>query len=60
MLAQVRAQQMRDEVVQRSRATVAVSSHATDAEDRAMLLAMLGLEVADSAGTRSGTLGPIT
>jgi hypothetical protein len=59
-LAEVRAKQVREEVVQRTRASYAVNNHATDPTDRAMLLAMLGLEVTETAGTRGGHLGQIT
>jgi hypothetical protein len=50
-LAQARAKHARDEVVQRGRATLAVTHHSTDPTDQAMLLAMLGLDPASLAET---------
>lgn len=50
-LATARAEQARDEIVQRGRAAQIVDGHAIDSQDRTMLLAMLGLESPQSADT---------
>ncbi len=50
-LADARAARLREEDFQRDQATRTVDSHATGQEDRAMLMAMLGLDV-QSVGDR--------
>jgi hypothetical protein len=58
--AQVRERQSREEYAQRGKASKAVTSHAIDATDCEMLLAMLGLETAEMSRTSGGHLGPLT
>ncbi|MEV4319430.1 hypothetical protein [Actinocrispum sp. NPDC049592] len=58
-LADARAARLRDEDVQRDQATRAVDSHATDQEDRAMLMAMLGLDAQPVGDRLAGAPRPI-
>jgi hypothetical protein len=58
-LAKARASQLRDEHVQRDQATRTVDSHAIDQQDRAMLMAMLGLDARMAAELPATYVGPI-
>jgi hypothetical protein len=58
-MAEARASRLHDESLQRGQAARAVNSHATDPQDRATLMAMLGLDtptVADPHGTHVGRI----
>lgn len=59
-LAKARASQARDEIARQAKAVRMVDDHATDTEDRAMLIAMLGLDAAASADTGPRYVGPLT
>ncbi|TCO60483.1 hypothetical protein [Actinocrispum wychmicini] len=58
-LAEARATKLRDEKLQRGQAAHTVDCHATDPQDRAELMAMLGLDTPTAAEARGTHLGRI-
>nr|CTQ88688.1 hypothetical protein [Kibdelosporangium sp. MJ126-NF4] len=58
-LAQARANQVTTEAAQQTRAARTVDDHATDQQDREMLMAMLGLEDGQANKGRARYLGPL-
>lgn len=58
-MAAARANRLHDETLQRGQAARAVTSHATDPQDRATLMAMLGLDTPASAEPHGTHVGRI-
>jgi hypothetical protein len=59
-LSKTRANQAHNEIVQQVRAVRTVDGHAIDSQDRAMLIAMLGLDGVRTPDARTRHVGPLT
>ncbi|ALG08612.1 hypothetical protein [Kibdelosporangium phytohabitans] len=58
-ITQARATQARNEMAQQVRAARTVDDHATDPQDREMLIAMLGLDADRATNAQSGHVQPL-